>query len=117
MREEASAVAERTRRGGERSSRRETPTTSTKTDATTRNGDHGLPGRCLVSSPASTCGASSRILECVEASEAAEDMSRHGQSCDDVCANMCPREPWSANYEAYECRDPLLAEARLPGGE
>ena len=44
-------------------------------------------------------------LECVEASEAAEDMSRHGQACDDVCANMCPREPWSANYEAYECRD------------
>jgi hypothetical protein len=44
-------------------------------------------------------------LECVETSEAAEDMSRHGQACDDVCANMCPREPWSANYEAYECRD------------
>ena len=45
-------------------------------------------------------------LECVEASEAAEDMSRrHGQACDDVCANMCPREPWSANFEAYECRD------------
>ena len=30
-------------------------------------------------------------LECVETSEAAEDMSTHGQSCDDVCANMCPR--------------------------
>ena len=29
-------------------------------------------------------------LECVEASEAAEDMSRHGQACDDVCENMCP---------------------------
>jgi len=43
-------------------------------------------------------------LECVETSEAAEDMSTHGQSCDDVCANMCPREPWSANYEAHECR-------------
>ena len=44
-------------------------------------------------------------LECVETSEAAEDMSRHGHACDAVCANMCPREPWSANYEAYECRD------------
>ena len=44
-------------------------------------------------------------LECVETSEAAEDMSRHGHACDAVCANMCPREPWSANFEAYECRD------------
>ena len=32
-------------------------------------------------------------------------MSRHGHACDAVCANMCPREPWSANFEAYECRD------------
>ena len=39
-------------------------------------------------------------LECVEAGEAAEDMSRHGQACDDVCANMCP-----ADYDdTDECR-------------
>ena len=39
-------------------------------------------------------------LECVETSEAAEDMSRHGQACDDVCATMCP-----ADYnDSDECR-------------
>ena len=39
-------------------------------------------------------------LECVETGEAAEDMSRHGQACDDVCANMCP-----ADYnDSDECR-------------
>ena len=31
-------------------------------------------------------------LECVETSEAAEDMSRHGYSCDDVCENMVPAD-------------------------
>ena len=39
-------------------------------------------------------------LECVEKSEAAEDMSQHGQACDDICANMCP-----ADYnDTDECR-------------
>ena len=39
-------------------------------------------------------------LECVETAEAAEDMSRHGQACDDICANMCP-----ADYDdTDECR-------------
>jgi hypothetical protein len=46
-------------------------------------------------------------LDCVETSEAAEDMSRHGQACDDVCENMCP-----ADYdETYECR--ALCSLRL----
>ena len=36
----------------------------------------------------------------VETSEAAEDMSRHGQACDDVCANMCPSD-WN---DTEECR-------------
>ena len=31
-------------------------------------------------------------LECVVTSEAAEDMSRHGHSCDDVCENMVPAD-------------------------
>ncbi|CAH0380274.1 unnamed protein product [Pelagomonas calceolata] len=31
-------------------------------------------------------------LECVVTSEAAEDMSRHGYSCDDVCENMVPTD-------------------------
>ncbi len=31
-------------------------------------------------------------LNCVETSEAAEDMSRHGYSCDDVCENMVPTD-------------------------
>ena len=39
-------------------------------------------------------------LECVEKSEAAEDMSRHGQACDDVCENMCPAG-WN---DSDECR-------------
>ena len=39
-------------------------------------------------------------LECVEKSEATEDMSRHGQACDDVCANMCPGG-WN---DTDECR-------------
>ena len=35
-----------------------------------------------------------------EAAEATEDMSRHGQACDDVCANMCPSD-WN---DTEECR-------------
>ena len=46
-------------------------------------------------------------LECVETAEAAEDMSRHGQACDDICANMCPTD----YDETDECR--ALCSLRL----
>ena len=41
---------------------------------------------------AAVAGQVTMYLNCVEASEAAEDMSRHGYSCDDVCENMVPAD-------------------------
>ena len=37
---------------------------------------------------AAVAGRVTMYLNCVETSEAAEDMSRHGYSCDDVCENI-----------------------------
>jgi len=38
-------------------------------------------------------------LSCVETSEAAEDMSEHGQACDDVCENMFPADIYKDDLE------------------
>ena len=41
-------------------------------------------------------------LECVVNSEAAEDMSEHGQSCDDVCENMFPAWAYKDETEEFQ---------------
>ena len=41
-------------------------------------------------------------LECVVNSEAAEDMSTHGQSCDDVCESMFPAWAYKDETEEFQ---------------